>query len=103
MFLTIALNILPFAAACALFATATGLGRAGRLSRRRGAVLVGIGVPVLWPGIYLVAFVAQYAVKVHPAGYWIAILAVPNGLLLVIVGAIASGAFWVMTRHSPAS
>jgi len=67
------------------------------VGRRQTAALIGIGVPLLFPGIPMLAFTLRYR---HPAwglGTWVEV-AIPNVLMLVLVGGFAGGIYLLATR-----
>jgi hypothetical protein len=70
----------------------------GKLSRRIGAAVVGIAVPLVWPGLSILAF---FMLRITPGDggrYWISIL-IPNVVLLLLVGGIALGIYLLATRR----
>lgn len=67
------------------------------VGRRLTSALIGIGVPLLFPGIPILAFTLSYR---HPAwglGTWVQV-AIPNVVLLVLVGGFAGGIYLLATR-----
>ncbi len=65
--------------------------------RRATAALIGIGVALFFPGLPILAFTLSYR---HPAwdlGTWVEV-AIPNVLLLVLVGGFAGGIYLLATR-----
>jgi hypothetical protein len=71
------------------------LARRQVLGRGTGALLVGICVPGLWPGLTMVELMrllgSQYG---FPVGLLVADLT-----LLVLVGGVAAGIYWLATRR----
>jgi hypothetical protein len=71
------------------------LARRGVLSRGVGALLVGICVPILWPGLTMAELMrligSQYGSAVG--------LLVPEVILLLLVGGAAAGIYWLATRR----
>jgi hypothetical protein len=70
------------------------LARREVLSRGVGALLVGICVPILWPGLTMAELMRLIASEYGSALG----LLVPDAVLLILVGGAAAGIYWLATR-----
>lgn len=67
------------------------------VSRRVGFLLVALGVPVAWPGLWIAALLALHPPRVTSVLDLPPFL-LPNAVLLLLVGGIASGIYLLATR-----
>jgi len=70
------------------------------VGRRLTAALIGIGVALFFPGLPILAFTLSYRHPTWGFSTWVQV-AIPNVLLLVLVGGFAGGIYLLATRPKP--
>jgi hypothetical protein len=96
--LFLGLTSVPLLVAIVTLPVAIVLTHNGKLSRRVGAAVVGIAVPLVWPGLSILAFFMFRITPGDGGRYWLSIL-LPNVVLLLLVGGLALGIYLLATRR----